>query len=227
MTSRVLVVEDDRQIAAAVRHALAEEGHDVRIASSVLECQLVVHAWDPELVVLDLGLPDGDGIALCRVLRGANGSVRIVIVTARSDDLDAIVGLDAGANDYVTKPFAMAVLQARVRAHLRPAPPEGLAVLDMGPLRIEIDAHCVSVDGRPVELRPREFALLEILVRDRGRVVTHDRILSELWGSAWDRASRKSLETHIYSLRRKLGTNEVVAGWIKTIRGVGFRFDAP
>ena len=227
MTARVLVVEDDPLIAGAIVDALAADGHSTRAASSMTAAQLAAGDWEPELVVLDLGLPDGDGIALCRHLRAGDPRVRIVIVTARDDDIDVIVGLDAGANDYVTKPFAVPVLQARIRAQLRPAPLDAAAPIAVGALLIEPAAHRASLDGIELDLRPREFAVLHLLARDRGRVVTHERILTELWGASWDRSARKSLETHMHSLRRKLHSPTQATNWITTVRGVGYRFIAP
>ena len=221
------MVEDDQLIAGAVVEALTADGHTVRAVRSVTDGRVVAGQWEPELVVLDLGLPDGDGVSLCRRLRADDARLRIVIMTARADDIDIVVGLDAGANDYVTKPFALTVLQARVRAQLRPDPVDDAERLNVGPLLIESEAHRASLHGAPLDLRPREFAVLHLLARDRGRVVTHQRILTELWGASWDRASRKSLETHIHSLRRKLGSPNDAAPWITTIRGIGYRFLAP
>ena len=222
--TRALVVEDDPLIAQAVVEALAADGHDTRAAGTIAHARSLAREWEPDVVVLDLGLPDGDGVDLCRSLRAQAAQVRIVVLTARDDDIDVIVGLDAGANDYVTKPFALPVLLARVRAQLRPPVSDASQALSIGSLLIDPAAHRATLDGAPLDLRPREFALLHLLARDRGRVVTHERILTELWGASWDRAARKSLETHVHSLRRKLGPTNVRAEWITTIRTIGYRF---
>ena len=224
--ARVLVVEDDDRIAVAVADSLTADGYLTRRAGSILEGQLLAGEWDPALVLLDLGLPDGDGLMLCRQLRATRQHVRIVILTARDDDIDVIAGLDAGANDYVTKPFALPVLRARVRAQLRPAPADG-TVAEIGELRVDVAAHRATWRERPLDLRPRELALLVLLMRDHGRVVTHERVLFELWGPEWDQASRKSLDTHLHSLRRKLAADGGPGDWITTIRSIGYRFDAP
>lgn len=221
---RALVVEDDPLIAGAVVEALTGEGHNTRAAGTIVDARTLAREWGPDVVVLDLGLPDGDGVDLCRDLRACGAQVRIVVLTARDDDIDVIVGLDAGANDYVTKPFALPVLLARVRAQLRPPTPDASQAFSVGSLMIDPAAHCATFDGEPVELRPREFALLQLLAGDRGRVITHERILAELWGTSWDRAARKSLETHVHSLRRKLGAADGSTDWITTIRSIGYRF---
>ena len=219
----MLVVEDDPVIAEGISRALAGAGFDVRIARGVTEAQLAIGRAPVDLVVLDLNLPDGDGITLCRHLR-RNSNVRVLIVTARDDDLDVIAGLDAGATDYVTKPFSTGVLVARVRAQLR-TDGDHDASITLGALTIDAAAHRVTADDAAVELRPREFAVLALLAREHGRVVTHQRLLNDLWAGAVDPTTRKSLETHIHTLRRKLGAVGL-ADRIVTVRGIGYRFDA-
>jgi DNA-binding response OmpR family regulator len=175
-------------------------------------------------VVLDLGLPDLDGVQVCRLLRAELPATPIVIVTARDDDIDIVVGLDAGASDYVVKPFTMAVLLARLRAHLRPpslAPSNEIVV---GTLRIDTDAHRAFLDGVEIELRPKEFALLVALAAAAGRVMTRDRLLEDVWDLQWE-TSTKTLDMHVHALRRKLGDRAGDQSWITTVRSVGYRFE--
>ena len=147
----------------------------------------------------------------------------IVLVTARDSEIDIVVGLDAGANDYVTKPFSMNILLARVRAHLRTADPSDPdAAIELGSLRVEPASYVASVDGVPVELRPREFQLLVVLSRAAGRVVTRERLLADVWDLHWE-SSTKTLDMHVLALRRKLGDAIEIA----TVRGVGYRLVAP
>ena len=223
---RVLVVEDDPAIAAEVEQALRSHGYSVTLAATGRAALTAAASSDPpDLVVLDLGLPDLDGVFVCRQLRADHPTVPIVMVTARDADVDIVVGLDAGATDYVVKPFSTAVLLARLRAHLRradPADTHGLLVL--GALRVDLDAHRAFVGGTEIELRPKEFALLRILVENAGRVMTRDRLLSDVWDLQWE-SSTKTLDMHVHSLRRKLGQRPDGAPWISTIRSVGYRFE--
>jgi DNA-binding response OmpR family regulator len=214
-------VEDDAAIAETVRRALVGQGFEVRVASDGAVATDALAERVPDLLLLDAGLPDVDGFSLCRWIREQHPLLPVIIVTARDADIDIVVGLDAGADDYVTKPFSMAVLLARVRANLRTASlndPE--APIELGRLRIEPAAYLAQVDGDPVELRPREFELLLALVRDAGRVITRERLLADVWDMHWD-TSTKTLDMHIHVLRRKLpGVVEIT-----TIRGVGYRLE--
>jgi DNA-binding response OmpR family regulator len=174
-------------------------------------------------VLLDAGLPDVDGFALCRVLRSQNSGLPIILVTARDADIDIVVGLDSGADDYVTKPFTMAVLIARVRAQLRGSDcidPD--APIELGELCINPAAYTATISGVPVDLRPREFELLVYLARNAGRVLTRDRLLADVWDVHWE-SSSKTLDMHLLALRRKLGSSVEIV----TVRGVGYRFVAP
>ena len=223
MSQRVVVVEDDTSIGAAVRDTLVLHGYSVDWCIDGASATETIDREPPDLVLLDAGLPDIDGFTLCRRIREHHREVPIVLVTARDADIDVVVGLDAGANDYVTKPFSMNVLLARVRAHLRntaSADPE--APIEVGALRVDPAAYLVTADGTPVELRPREFELLVLLCREAGRVVTRERLLAEVWDLHWD-SSTKTLEMHVMGLRRKLGNAIEIA----TVRGVGYRLDTP
>ena len=222
MDQRVLVVEDDESIGQAVSDSLDAHGYDVEWCTTGITAQAAVERAMPDLVLLDAGLPDMDGFTLCRRLRERNRDLPIVLVTARDADIDIVVGLDAGADDYVTKPFSMNVLLARVRAHLRNAESDDDAVLEIGAVRVDPAAYGVTVDGQAVELRRREFELLVLLCRQAGRVVTRERLLAEVWDLHWD-SSTKTLDMHVMALRRKLGDAIDIA----TVRGVGYRLDTP
>ncbi len=223
MPRRVLVVEDDEAIGRAVRDSLESHGYQAEWCGTGAAAQSAVDQLVPDLVVLDVGLPDIDGFALCRSLREQHRDMPIVLVTARDAEIDIVVGLDAGANDYVTKPFSMNVLHARVRAHLRNVDVDDPdAMLELGSVRVDPAAYAVTVEGRAVELRPREFELFLLLCRQAGRVVTRERLLAEVWDLHWE-SSTKTLDMHVMALRRKFGDAIDIA----TVRGVGYRLDTP
>ncbi|WP_426571506.1 response regulator transcription factor [Aquihabitans sp. McL0605] len=221
MTLRVLVVEDDAEIGRSLRDALVAHGYDAELVATGAEASTRVEESVPDLLLLDVGLPDIDGFTLCRWVREHDASVPIVLLTARDSEIDTVVGLDAGATDYVTKPFSMAVLLARIRAHLRGADGHDPgSAFDVGALHIDPAGYSARVAGEPVALRPRELELLVLLGREAGRVVTRERLLSEVWDVHWD-SSSKTLEMHVLALRRKLEA----AIEITTVRGVGYRLD--
>ncbi|MGH3471830.1 MAG: response regulator transcription factor [Nocardioidaceae bacterium] len=215
---RILVVEDDDGIAEPLVEGLVREGFDVeRVAtgSGALE------APAPDVVLLDLGLPDVDGYALCQQLR-ARSAVPILVVTARGAEVDRVVGLELGADDYIVKPFGFRELVARIRAVLRrsgepPATvPEQTQVL--GPLAVDRRARRVFVDGEEIQLSPKEFELLALIAEDPGAVVSRQTILEEIWDPHWY-GPTKTVDVHVASLRRKLGHPE----WVETVRRVGLR----
>lgn len=220
---RVVVIEDDPSIGSAINDALASHGYQVDWFRNSSDATTSLEIEIPDLVLLDAGLPDIDGFTLCRWLREQHRDLPIVLVTARDADIDIVVGLDAGATDYVTKPFSMSVLLARIRAHLRSTDTtDPDAPIELGALRIDPPAYLATVTGSPIDLRPREFELLLYLARQAGRVVTRDRLLADVWDLNWD-SSTKTVDMHIVALRRKLGDSiEIV-----TVRGVGYRFVAP
>jgi len=225
MSVTVLLVEDDETTADAMHVGLTAAGYRSVVASTGREALAAVEYADPSLIVLDLGLPDIDGLHLCRRFRRDVADRPIIIVTGRDADVDVVVGLDAGADDYVCKPFSTAVLVARVRAHLRSrARPDGTIIV--AGLRLDHAAHVVTFDGTVIELRPREFALLELLMRQAGRVVTRHDLLGALWGEGWDLSCNRALDVHVVSLRRRLGDNVDDPRWIHTVRGIGYRFAA-
>ena len=222
--ARVLVVEDDPTIAAEVRDELVAHGYGASVASTGRKGLELARSIRPDLVLLDLGLPDLDGVQMCRTLRAELGGTPIIIVTARDADIDVVVGLDAGATDYVTKPFSAAVLLARVRAHLRTEQTADEREVRIGPLRVDRAGYRAYLGEDELDLRPKEFALLEVLVASAGKVVSREQLLRDVWDLHWD-SSTKTLDIHVHALRRKLGDRPDGQAWISTVRNVGYRFE--
>lgn len=220
---RVVLAEDDPAISEPLARALLREGYTVDVAPdgpSALESG----RSGADLLILDLGLPEMDGLEVCRRLRAEGSTTPILVLTARADEVDTVVGLDAGADDYVTKPFRLAELLARARALLRRGASEQA---DAGPhVRIDAEARRAWFGESELQLAPKEFDLLSVLVREEGKVVPRDEIMKEVWGTRW-MSSSKTLDMHISVLRRKLGDDATAPTFITTVRGVGFRFDAP
>lgn len=213
-------------IGRGLRQALEIEGHDVDLVTTGTQALEAADALGPDLVLLDLGLPDMDGIEVCRQLRASGAGVAIVVLTARAAEVDVVVGLDAGADDYLVKPFRLAELLARVRAQLRrvSAVPARSGCITVGRVEIDLAARRVRLGGTEVELRPKEFDLLALLMSEAGRAVTRERIMAEVWDEHWF-GSTKTLDMHVSALRRKLGDDGDGPGPITTLRGVGFRFE--
>jgi DNA-binding response OmpR family regulator len=219
----ILLVEDDEAIASGLVRVLDSQGYAVqRLARG----GPAVAAATPGigLVILDLGLPDVDGLSVCRKLRAARPDLAILILTARDQELDVVSGLDAGADDYLVKPFRLSELLARVRAHLRRAATstdaEPAAPLRAGEIEVDRAARRAWRGGDELELRPKEFDLLALLVAEGGRAVTRERIMREVWDTDWT-GSTKTLDTHVLALRNKIGPDAIT-----TLRGVGYRFEA-
>jgi DNA-binding response OmpR family regulator len=218
--ARLLVIEDDDAISEPLVRALTREGHAVAHAVTGEEALEQVDSGDPDLVVLDIGLPDIDGVEVCRRVRAGRPRVAILILTARSSELDEVSGLDAGADDYLTKPFSLSVLSARVRALLRRNGPRDAADHVVRGVRVDGAARRAWRDDRELELSPKEFDLLALLVSRAGEAVPRDEIMTTVWDENWW-GSTKTLDTHVGWLRRKLGDPPVLT----TVRGVGFRFE--
>jgi DNA-binding response OmpR family regulator len=198
-----------------------------RTATAALELAREV---DPDVVLLDIMLPDGSGFDVCRELR-RDSQVPIIMVTARGEEADRIVGLELGADDYVTKPFSAREVAARIRAVLRRAetpPPDTQAEqqFELGELRVDVSRRLASLAGRPLELARKEFDVLALLAGEAGRVVTRERLLEEVWDTTWF-GSTKTLDVHVSALRRKLGDDPAAPRYLHTVRGVGFRLTAP
>jgi DNA-binding response OmpR family regulator len=226
--AQVLVVEDDPTIRTALVRGLTERGHAVASAPTGLAGLEHAVGHRPDVVVLDLGLPDVDGTAVLRMLRGVS-RVPVVVATARDDEAEIVAVLDAGADDYVVKPFSAAQLDARIRAVLRRGgggdDPHDTEVV-VGGLRIDPRSRQASVDGRPLELTPREFDLLHYLAARPGRVVSKRELLTEVWQLPYGGAD-KTVDVHLSWLRRKLGETAQQARYLHSVRGVGVRIAAP
>ncbi len=219
---RVLLAEDDPAISEPLARALRREGYDVEVSGDGLKALGAAQDNNPDLVILDLGLPSMDGLEVCRRLRAEGRTSPILILTARADEVDTVVGLDAGADDYVTKPFRLAELLARVRAMLRRTP-SGIPDEDGG-IRIDTQARRAYMNDEELQLTAKEFDLLRVLVREQGKVVSREHLMREVWETQWF-GSTKTLDMHVSVLRRKLGDDATRPRYITTVRGVGFRFE--
>ena len=217
---RVLVVEDDDEIALALQRSLRMEGYDVRLAGDGVDALDQAHAFLPDVVLLDLGLPKLDGIEVAKELRKREDDVAILMLTARDGLEERVEGLDTGADDYIVKPFERQELLARLRALLRRRPPRGSAPLVVGDLRLNPDTHEVIRADRSIELTQREFELLEYLMRNERIVVSRQRLLDEVWG--YDPFSiTNTIEVFVSNLRRKLEAGGEPR-LLHTIRGAGY-----
>jgi DNA-binding response OmpR family regulator len=215
----IWLVEDDPSIGPGLARTLQAEGHEVAWARTVAEAEGL--AGDPDLLLLDLGLPDGDGLDLCRRLSARHPRMRTLMLTARTGEIDVVLGLDAGAIDYVAKPFRLSELLARIRAQLRGRSQERIAV---GDLVIDRGARRVRLLDREVDLRPKEFDLLARLAAEPGAVVHREVLMSEVWDEHWF-GDTKTLDVHIAALRRRLGEAPGEPSRITTVRGVGYRLE--
>jgi two-component system response regulator RegX3 len=220
---RVLLVEDDASIAVPLAKGLTREGFEVeRLVRGEVALERLQEAPAPDIVLLDLGLPDVDGFDVCRRLRAAS-DVPIIVVTARGEEVDRVIGLELGADDYIVKPFGFRELLARIRAVTRRRGPRALdsTPLHVGSLSVDPRSREVRVGDREVALTPKEFDLLALLAEDPGAVWSRGRILETVWDPHWY-GPTKTLDVHVASLRKKLGD----PAWIETVRGVGFRLRA-
>ena len=228
---RILLIEDEASITTPLAEALGREGFEAIVASTAADGIELGRESSPDLVLLDLMLPDGSGFDVCRELRRTS-EVPIVMLTARGDEADRIVGLEMGADDYVVKPFSAREVIARIRAVLRrsdaaPASDEGpTGPIEVGTVRLDPERRSVERDGQAVDLSRKEFDLLHRLMRDAGSVVTREQLIEDVWDMNWF-GSTKTLDVHVSGLRRKLADDPNDPRYLHTVRGVGFRFSGP
>ena len=226
--TRVLVVEDEESISDPLSYLLRQEGFEVAVAATGPEGLAEFDRSGADIVLLDLMLPGLSGTEVCRTLR-ARSSVPVIMLTARDSEIDKVVGLELGADDYVTKPFSTRELVARVRAVLRRrgAEPEDVetAALEAGPVRMDVERHVVTVDGRHVQLPLKEFELLEILLRNAGRVLTRGQLIDRVWGADYV-GDTKTLDVHVKRLRAKIEPDPGVPQHLVTVRGLGYKLEA-
>jgi two-component system, OmpR family, response regulator RegX3 len=228
---RILFVEDERSISEPFSKALAREGFEPHVAQTAARALELAESLEPDLILLDLHLPDGDGRDVCRTIRARSG-VPIIILTARGTETDRIVGLELGADDYVVKPFSGAEVIARIRAVLRRAKPSAAttdapeAPISIDDLHVDLAARRATLKDEELALSRKEFDLLAELVRNAGRVVTREALMDRVWDENWF-GSTKTLDVHVRWLRGKLGETAENAHYLQTVRGVGFRFRGP
>jgi two-component system response regulator RegX3 len=225
----ILMVEDEESITVPLAEALAREGFDTEVAGTAAEALELARRVGPDLVLLDVMLPDGSGYDVCRALRADSG-VPIIMLTARGEETDRVVGLELGADDYIVKPFSAREVAARIRAVLRraggPTHESRDSALEIGELRLDPGRRSASLDGEELDLTRKEFELLELLMREAGAVVTRERLIDEVWDVNWF-GSTKTLDVHVSSLRQKLRDDPASPRFIHTVRGVGFRCSDP
>ena len=223
----ILLIEDEDSISEPLSSALRQEGFEVRTAATVADGLESFRARPPDLVLLDVMLPDGDGKDVLRHIRGSS-RVPVVMLTARGEEMDRVLGLELGADDYVTKPFSAAELTARLRAVLRRSEPvaaDAGSALTVGDVVMNLETHQVTRGGEIVELTVKEFELLRVLLEHAGKVVRRQALVGEVWDPSWF-GSTKTVDVHLSTLRKKLGDDPSAPRYVHTVRGVGFRFSS-
>jgi len=224
--SRVLVVEDDEAMAVALRDGFVYEGYEVVVARDGEDGLRLAREDSPDLMILDVMLPKMTGLEICKVLRGEGSELPIIMLTARGQEIDKVLGLKLGADDYVTKPFSFMELMARVEAVLRRAQPGGVShhpVHEFGDLTVDLDRHDATKGGEPIELTPREFRLLGYLLEHQGEVVTREQLLDAVWGYDTIPFTR-TVDTHIAKLRKKIEDDPSDPQHIITVHRLGYKF---
>jgi two-component system OmpR family response regulator len=231
--NKVLLVEDDRTLLDVLKYNLTKEGHDVITASDGVEALDVARDKKPDLIVLDVMLPKLDGFEVCRILRGEM-TVPILMLTAKAGETDKVVGLELGADDYMTKPFSMREFLARIRAMLRRAEMMRIAassvqetapsIIKVGDLEIDFARHKVSQSGTSIDLSPKEFDLLTFLVKNREQVFSRDQLLEKVWGYDYAGDTR-TVDVHLRWLRQKIEVDPANPGHLLTVRGIGYKFE--
>ncbi|NLG19930.1 MAG: response regulator transcription factor [Actinomycetales bacterium] len=226
--TRILVVEDEESFSDPLSYLLKKEGYDVSVAETGPDALTEFDRNGADLVLLDLMLPGLSGVDVCRSLR-AKSTVPVIMLTAKDSEVDKVVGLEIGADDYVTKPYSGRELLARIKAVLRrQAEPEELlpSTVESGPVRMDVERHTVTVDGEPITLPLKEFELLEMLLRNSGRVLTRGQLIDRIWGSDYV-GDTKTLDVHVKRLRAKIEPDPGQPQHIITVRGLGYKFEAP
>jgi two-component system, OmpR family, response regulator RegX3 len=225
--TRILLVEDEASFSEPLSYLLEKEGYTVSVAETGPDAVAMFEADGADLVLLDLMLPGMSGVDVCRALR-SRSNLPIIMLTAKDSEIDKVVGLELGADDYVTKPYSSRELLARIKAVLRRlAEPEELlpATIESGPVRMDVERHVVTVGGRQVSLPLKEFELLELLLRNTGRVLTRGQLIDRIWGSDYV-GDTKTLDVHIKRLRAKVEGDPASPRHIVTVRGLGYKFEA-
>jgi DNA-binding response OmpR family regulator len=227
---RILIVEDERAVARSLEYALAHEGYDVSWAGTGQQALQLAHSQDPHLILLDIRLPDISGFDVCRQLRAQGSRVPILILTARDEEVDRVLGLELGADDYVVKPYSLRELISRIRALLRRtygdlalAPKEGRVAF--GPIEVDLERWLVYRDGQLFDLTPTEFRLLRYLVTHPGRPFSREALIDAVWGYDTLVGSERTVDVHIRHLREKLEPDPTHPRWLVTVRGVGYKFE--
>lgn len=227
MRARVLVVEDDEALVNLLTHTLKREGYETAVARDGEQAWYRIESEEWDVVILDLMLPGRDGLEICRQMRQEKNYTPVIMLTARDDEIDRVVGLEIGADDYVTKPFSVRELMARIKAILRrrnlDARDTGQEI-EVGPILIKPDSYEVFVSGQRLELTRKEFELLTLLVQNKGKVLKRDYLLQTLWDYG-DTAQTRVLDVHISKLREKLSSHGLKGGGIETVRGIGYKFE--
>ena len=225
--TRILVVEDEAALAEPLEYLLEREAYEVEIAADGPAALAAFDRFRPDLVLLDLMLPGMSGTDVCRELR-ARSNVPIIMLTAKDSEVDVVVGLELGADDYVTKPYRSRELLARIKAVLRRREDDsdlGAAIVEAGPVRMDIDRHSVTVGGEPVQMPLKEFELLELLMRNSGKVLTRGQLIDRVWGADYF-GDTKTLDVHIKRIRSKIEPVPSEPRHLVTVRGLGYRFEA-
>ena len=223
-SARILVVEDDVSLGSGLVAVLAADGHEVRWAQTAAQARKLLGEAAPDLVLLDLGLPDADGLMVCAEIRANLPDIVVVVVTARTDEADAVRALDGGADDFVAKPFRPVELRARLRAHLRRRDVGGGSDLVVGPLRLDQRSRRAWVDQQEIALRPKEYELLAVLAASAGEAVRREQLMEQVWDEHWY-GSTKTLDVHVANLRRKLADAGDRWDRISTLRSFGYRLE--
>jgi two-component system response regulator RegX3 len=225
--TRVLVIEDEESFRDALQFMLSREGFDVVLAADGAEGMKQFDAKNPDIVLLDLMLPEVSGTDVCKYIR-TKSNVPVIMLTAKDTEIDKVVGLELGADDYVTKPFSTRELLARIKAVLRRGSDldlESVGAVEGGPIRMDVDRHALTVNGDPVSMPLKEFELLEFLMRNSGRVLTRGQLMDRIWGSDYV-GDGKTLDVHVKRIRSKIEPDPANPVYLTTVRGLGYRFEA-